>query len=244
MIKMETVDAAFSFKGGMLPMTVLELASADLDQIKSQLAGKVSQSPAFFQNTPVVISVEHVRSNDPLPLEGLCALCREYKLLPMAFRGGSDQVKQAVWAMGMAWFPPQPARPQPVETLTAPEPKPEARQVPEEVELSNGRIFRGTVRSGQQVSAPLGDLVVVGAVNAGAEVLAAGSIHVYGPLRGRALAGIHGHNNVGIFCHELHAELISIAGNYKRLEDIPPGLINQHVQVKLSDDQLEISPLS
>lgn len=243
MIKMETVNTAFAFKGGMLPMTVLELASVDMDQIRSQLAGKVSQSPAFFQNTPVVISLEQVTGAEHLPLDALCQLCREYKLLPMAFRGGNDQVKKAVWALDMAWFPTQPTRPQIVESQVAP-PSSAPRDVPEAVELSNGRIFRGTVRSGQQVSAPLGDLVVVGAVNAGAEVLAAGSIHVYGPLRGRALAGIHGHDNVGIFCHELHAELISIAGNYKRLEDIPSGLINQHVQVKLSDNQLNISPLS
>ena len=243
MIKMETVDAAFTFKGGMLPITVLELTSTDMAHVKSQLAGKVSQSPAFFQNTPVVISVEQISDAGQLSLDALCKLCRDYNLLPMAFRGGNDQMKKAAWALGMAWFPTQPARPQPVASRSAPA-APEQHDVPEEVELSNGRIFRGTVRSGQQVSAPLGDLVVVGAVNAGAEVLAAGSIHVYGPLRGRALAGIHGHDNVGIFCHELQAELISIAGNYKRLEDIPPGLINQHVQVKLSDDQLDISPLS
>lgn len=74
------------------------------------------------------------------------------------------------------------------------------------------------MRSGQQVSAAGSDLIVIGAVNAGAEVLAAGSIHVYGALRGRALAGIHGNTQAGIYCRELEAELLSVAGNYKRLE--------------------------
>jgi len=109
---------------------------------------------------------------------------------------------------------------------------------------AGGRIYRGTVRSGQQVTAPEGDLVVVGAVNAGAEVLAAGSVHVYGALRGRALAGIHGDVQAGIFCRELHAELLSVAGNYKRLEDIDPHLLGTAVQIRLSDDQLTIMPLA
>jgi len=90
------------------------------------------------------------------------------------------------------------------------------------------------------VTAPDGDLVVIGAVNAGAEVLAAGSVHVYGALRGRALAGIHGDARVGIFCRELRAELLSVAGNYKRLEDIDPQLLGTPVQVGLRDAQLEI----
>ena len=100
------------------------------------------------------------------------------------------------------------------------------------------------MRSGQQVTAPEGDLVVVGAVNAGAEVLAAGNVHVYGALRGRALAGIHGDVKAGIFCRELHAELLSLAGNYKRLEDIDPRLLGTTVQVQLFDGQLSIKPLS
>jgi septum site-determining protein MinC len=86
--------------------------------------------------------------------------------------------------------------------------------------------------------------VVVGSVNAGAEVLAAGSVHVYGALRGRALAGIHGDPLASIFCRELHAELLSVAGNYKRLEDIDPRLLGTAVQVRLEDDQLGIASLS
>ncbi len=112
-----------------------------------------------------------------------------------------------------------------------------------QAEAGAGRIYRGTVRSGQQVSAPEGDLVIIGAVNAGAEVLAAGSVHVYGALRGRALAGIHGDTRAGIFCRELRAELLSVAGNYKRLEDIDPQLLGTSVQVILSDAQLGITAL-
>ncbi|MDN3521280.1 septum site-determining protein MinC [Halomonas ramblicola] len=236
---------AFTFKGGMLPMTVMELTCADPEQIRDQLAGKLSQSPAFFQHTPVVLSVE--RLDEPhLALERICAVCRAHKLLPVAVRGGTDPVKQSAWALGLGWFPPQEAsRPRQLESVPSQE-----GDAPAEGDLesppgvaSGGRIYRGTVRSGQQVTAPDGDLVVVGAVNAGAEVLAAGSVHVYGALRGRALAGIHGDPQAGIFCRELHAELLSVAGNYKRLEDIDPRLLSTSVQVRLDGDQLGITSL-
>ncbi len=240
---------AFTFKGGMLPMMVMELTSADPEQIRDQLAGKLSQSPAFFQHTPVVLSVE--RLDEPhLALERICAVCRAHKLLPVAVRGGADPVKQSAWALGLGWFPPLDAgRPRSLESVA---PVEADATIEEEGPLlasppgggSSGRIFRGTVRSGQQVTAPEGDLVVVGAVNAGAEVLAAGSVHVYGALRGRALAGIHGDPLASIFCRELHAELLSVAGNYKRLEDVDSRLLGCAVQVRLDGDQLGITALS
>ncbi len=236
---------AFTFKGGMLPMTVMELTSADPERVRDQLAGKLSQSPAFFQHTPVVLSVEKL--DEPhLALERICAICRAHKLLPVAVRGGADPVKQSAWALGLGWFPPQEAgRPRPLESVAPAEAEaaPEAEADAPPGVSSGGRIYRGTVRSGQQVTSPEGDLVVVGAVNAGAEVLAAGSVHVYGALRGRALAGIHGDPLAGIFCRELHSELLSVAGNYKRLEDIDPCLLGTAVQVRLEGDQLGITSL-
>ncbi|TFH88287.1 septum site-determining protein MinC [Billgrantia azerbaijanica] len=244
-LNLDKASMAFTFKGGMLPMTVMELTSADPERIREQLAGKLSQSPAFFQHTPVVLSVE--RLDEPhLALERICAVCRAHKLLPVAVRGGQDPVKQSAWALGLGWFPPnEGGRARSLESVASDEPvsvAPAAPVAPEATAAvaSGSRIYRGTVRSGQQVTAPDGDLVVIGAVNAGAEVLAAGSVHVYGALRGRALAGIHGDAQVGIFCRELRAELLSVAGNYKRLEDIDPQLLGTPVQVGLRDAQLEI----
>ncbi|MGM8851502.1 septum site-determining protein MinC [Salinicola halophyticus] len=246
----DRADTAFTFKGGMLPMTVMELASGDPERIRAQLAGKVSQAPAFFQHTPVVLSVEQI--DEPhLALERICAVCRAHKLLPVAVRGGSDPVKQSAWALGLGWFPPQEIRPRAVEMRPAESRLVEASveaeadlPVPEAAAHAGGRIHRGTVRSGQQISASEGDLVVIGAVNPGAEVLAAGSVHVYGPLRGRALAGIHGDREAGIFCNDLNAELLSVAGTYKRLEDIDPKMLGCSVQVRLKEDQLRISALT
>nr|WP_163501072.1 septum site-determining protein MinC [Halomonas socia] len=240
-LNVDRASTAFTFKGGMLPMTVMELISADPERIREQLAGKLSQSPAFFQHTPVVLSVEKL--DEPhLALERICAVCRAHKLLPVAVRGGADPIKQSAWALGLGWFPPQEIKPRNLESVAVPAPETPAESVPQVA--GGGRIHRGTVRSGQQLTAPDGDLVVIGSVNAGAEVLAAGNVHVYGALRGRALAGIHGDALAGIFCRELHAELLSVAGNYKRLEDIDPRLLGSAVQVRLSDDQLAIAGLT
>lgn len=234
-------SAAFTFKGGMLPMTVLELASNDVDLIEQQLSGKISQAPAFFQQTPVVLGLDKWEEGT-LELERLCAMLRSHKLLPVAVRGGSDTIKQSAWALGMGWFPPNeartPAHAAPVEQVV----RSASREDQDDaVNHYGARVFRGTVRSGQQLSAPRGDLIVVGAVNAGAEILAAGSIHVYGALRGRALAGIHGDLDAAVFCQELRAELIAIAGNYKRLEDIDPEMLGKSVQAHMVEDQLDIS---
>ncbi|MFI0474286.1 septum site-determining protein MinC [Halomonas sp. HMF6819] len=242
----DSADNAFTFKGGMLPMTVMELSSADPEQIRRQLAGKLSQSPAFFQHTPVVLGVEKL--DEPhLALERICAVCRDHKLLPVAVRGGPEPVRQSAWALGLGWFAPvEEGRSRALESVERTDVAPSERvdETPHEAVAVTTRLFRGTVRSGQQVSAAEGDLVVIGAVNAGAEVLAAGSIHVYGALRGRALAGIHGNTHAGIYCRELEAELLSVAGNYKRLEDIDPKLLGLAAQVHFSEEQLEIKLLA
>jgi septum site-determining protein MinC len=100
------------------------------------------------------------------------------------------------------------------------------------------------VRSGQQVFAQGRDLTVCAMVGAGAEVIADGSIHIYGALRGRALAGANGNEAARIFCREFNAELVAVAGTYKVLEEIPPHLIGKAVQVRLEGGKLLIEELA
>lgn len=250
-LKASSPDTAFTFKGGMLPMTVMELNSSDPELIRQHLDSKQTQSPAFFQHTPLLLSVEKL-DVEHLSLERICAVCREHRLLPVAVRGGADPVRQSAWALGLGWFAPvdntrakhlsgiDPAVGEP--GIQTPDTDPHS-SAPLPKAPAGMKVHRGTVRSGQQVSAANGDLVIVGAVNAGAEILAAGSIHVYGALRGRALAGIHGNTDVRIFCTELHAELLSVTGDYKRLEDIEPSLLGSAVEVNLEQGQLDIKPL-
>lgn len=107
-----------------------------------------------------------------------------------------------------------------------------------------GQHIERQVRSGQQVYARDGDLVIHGSVSAGAEVIADGSIHVYGALRGRALAGASGHEQARVYCQDFHAELVSVAGHYKVLEELPKPLRGAATQVWLEDGQLRMDRLS
>ncbi len=102
------------------------------------------------------------------------------------------------------------------------------------------KIVKQTIRSGQQIYAPGGDLVIIGSVSTGAEILADGNIHVYGTLRGRALAGVQGNQAASIFCHSLQAELISIAGIYLLSEDIQEDKIGASVQIYMKDEKIQI----
>jgi septum site-determining protein MinC len=109
---------------------------------------------------------------------------------------------------------------------------------------ATGLLHQAPVRSGQQLYAQARDLTVCATVGAGAEVIADGSVHVYGALRGRALAGAQGDTSTRIFCREFHAELVAIAGHYKVLEEIPKELRGKAVQVWLEDDKLRLAELA
>ena len=105
------------------------------------------------------------------------------------------------------------------------------------------QLMRRPVRSGQQVYARETDLIVMGQVGPGAEVIADNHIHVYGPLRGRALCGVSGNTEARIFCQSLEAELVSVAGNYRVLESIPEDLRGKPAQIWLDQERLNIEPL-
>ena len=109
---------------------------------------------------------------------------------------------------------------------------------------ARSRIFSHPIRSGQQVYAPDGDLIILGTVSAGAEVIADGNIHIYGALRGRALAGVKGDIEPRIFCQSLEAELVSIAGRYRISEQIDPADRGKAMQIHLVEDRLIIEHLT
>ncbi len=107
------------------------------------------------------------------------------------------------------------------------------------------KLITSPIRSGMQVYAKEADLIVTAPVSAGAELLADGHIHVYGPLRGRALAGVQGNQDARIFCRALEAELISIAGYYLTKEDIePPTVSHGMIQIYLDNEQVRIETIS
>jgi septum site-determining protein MinC len=161
-------------------------------------------------------------------------------------RGGNENHRRMARGASLALIPGTSARDKDhasEPTAQAPAPEPAAESIPATAVMVPARIITQPVRSGQQVCAAEGDLVILAPVQPGAEVMAAGNIHVYGPLRGRALAGVNGDENARIFCQSLEAELVSIAGHYKISEDLQGSGWKSAVQLQLRDDLMVVTPL-
>lgn len=238
--------ASFVLKGGLFPLTLLEISRYDRADFEKDLQSKVAEAPAFFKQAPVVLSFDTFQEEAAaVPLAELQALCRDYGLIPVALRS-ADEALQAqarsgglpLMAAGRGKTSPNPPSAQ------AAEQEPEAAAEEETHPHSPSRLVTTPVRSGQQVYAPGGDLIVLSSVSAGAEILADGNIHIYGAMRGRALAGVLGDTTARIFCQSLEAELISIAGSFKLDEDLRGEHWKKPVQVHLDGESLIISPLS
>ena len=231
------ITPPFELKGSLFTLTVLHLFRLDLAAIERHLAEKVKQAPSFFNNTPVVIDLEGLAEPpsglDGVDFKGLYELLRRHGMAPMGIRHGSPELQAVAYQAGLPVLPDN--RSAGVAKKTErPEPAP-----------ARSRIVNHPVRSGQQIYAPDGDLIVLGAVSAGAEVIADGNIHVYGALRGRALAGVKGDIESWIFCQSLEAELISIAGRYRISEQITLDPVDRGkpMQIHLADDRLVIDHL-
>ncbi len=236
-------DPVFQLKGSMLAITIMELVHDDLERLDRQLTDKVAQAPAFFQNTPLVLALDKLpESQAPLDLAALMAVCRRHGLRTLAIRASHAGLVAAADALDLPVLPPSGARERPLEPGGA-ERKREPEK-PAQPEARPTRVITTPVRGGQQVYAPGGDLLVLAPVSAGAELLADGNIHVYAPLRGRALAGVKGNVAARIFCQQLAAELVSVAGQYKVADDLRRDpLWGQAAQINLSGDVLNITRL-
>jgi len=233
-------DPVFQLKGSMLAITVLELARNDLDALDRQLAAKVALAPNFFNNAPLVLALDKLPAGQgAIDLPGLMRVCRSHGLRTLAIRASRIEDIAAAIAIELPVLPPSGARERPLDPLAG-----EVKKKPEkppEPTVKPTKIITSPVRGGQQIYAQGGDLVVISSVSPGAELLADGNIHVYGPMRRRALAGIKGDTKARIFCQQLTAELVSIAGQYKVSEDLRRDpLWGAAVQVSLSGDVLNI----
>ena len=233
-------DPVFQLKGSMLAITVLELARNDLEGLDRQLAAKVAQAPNFFSNAPLVLALDKLPANGgAVDLPGLMRVCRQHGLRTLAIRASRIEDIAAAIAVDLPVLPPSGARERALdlnEGVVAKKP-----EKPAEPSIKPTKIITSPVRGGQQIYAQGSDRVVISSVSPGAELLADGNIHVYGPMRGRVLAGVKGDTKARIFCQQMSAELISIAGHYKVSEDLRRDpLWGSGVQVSLSGDVLNI----
>ena len=230
---------AFQLKGSMLAITVLELASNDIERLDEQLAAKVEQAPDFFNNTPLVLALDKLpEAARQIDIKALVALCSKHRLRTLALRASEPAHIEAAAALDLPVLPPSGARERQVDLAS------KAPAKPAEPVYRPTRVVTTPIRGGQQIYAQGGDLIVLAPVSPGAELLADGNIHVYGPLRGRALAGIKGDTSARIFCQQLAAEMVSIAGQYKVAEDLRRDpLWAEAVRISLSGDLLNITRL-
>ncbi len=226
-------QAAFQFKGGALTVTTLELFTADVLMIADELNQQTRRAPAFFSQTPVVLAFDKLDQDESVALDLIVATCKQAGLVPIAVRCAQDAIKQSARALGLGWFPPQSER--------------RLREISEKVEQQviaarkPPRIVRNTVRSGQQLYAKDTDLVVLGSVNEGAEVIADGNVHVWGALRGRSIAGAQGDQSTRIFCQQFKAELVSIGGIFQTFESYDwPEAVERPIEIYLDDERLII----
>jgi septum site-determining protein MinC len=243
--------ATFEIKSANLPLVALLLKSADLTRLGDELAQRFGDMPDFFDHDPLVIDLFPLQLAEPgatLDFTALLPLLREYRLNPLAVRGGDEaQMAQAV-AAGLTPANDatvQRAAPAPEISAVAAEPVVETVQLP----APGALVIDKPLRSGQQVYARGRDLVVMAMVNPGAEVIADGHIHVYAPLRGKAIAGARGNADARIFALSMAPELISIAGIYRTSEvDLPESIQGKAAQVRLvpgpDGDKLTIEPIS
>lgn len=227
------------FKSSTFSVPVLVLISNDMVAIEQQLQEKIHLAPEFFKNSPLLFDFLELNKNDlKIDVAELTQLIRKLGLLPIGIRGGTTQQNQHALKLGIPVHSGNN-----ITAATVPKKQQALEVEPEELTVSaTTTMITLPVRSGQRIYAQ-GDLIILAQVSAGAEILAEGNIHVYGSLRGRALAGVQGNTEARIFCSDLQAELISIAGNYKISEDLDGTVLHQPVQIYLQNHTLVIKDI-
>lgn len=256
-----TIDAALSknqktaleFKSSAFNIPALILHSNKIADIKQQLQEKISQAPDFFKNSPLLIDLHELTNQQAdIDIRNLVKTLRSLHFLPIAISGATDKQNVLAINLGIAIQSVHTfnnhAHDKPLSATATVVSEPEKSE-PEAVEMIEAdppavenKVITQPVRSGQRIYAK-GDLTVLAAVNPGAELMAEGNIHVYAPMRGRALAGVQGNTTSCIFCSDLQAELISIAGIYRLSEDLDKNLGHTLVQVYLHDQALLVKKL-
>lgn len=229
----------FQIRGSLQTLLSLKILRPDDPAFFTGLVEKVAHAPDFFRNAPIVIDGGAVKAKSPECLAEIVERLREHRVVPVGLQNGSPAWNEAAIDLGLAIFGAGGAgSDEPLAGGRAGKiAKPAAAGRPA------GKVIREPVRGGQQIVAHDGDLVVMAPVSAGAEVAAAGHIHVYAPLRGRAFAGMNGDEQALIFCEQLHAELLSIAGIHQVSEEIDAQLLGKRIRASLVGERLKVDAL-
>ena len=231
----------FQMRGGIQTILSLRLLAPRDPDFFPLLLDKIAHSPDFFREAPVVLDLAVIAQEAPTGLEEFVTQLRQHRLLPVGVQHGSPAWNEAAMALNLAVFGDGGTAEPPAQRPT----RQARRETAAPVTARHGPAVTVAepIRGGQQVHSPDGDLVVTAMVGNGAEIAAAGHIHVYGTLRGRAFAGIGGDEQAMIFCDQLDAELLSIAGVHLVNEEIDQAMIGRRVRVRLERDRLVLQAL-
>lgn len=231
-----TTRPAIRFRGRSFMALVLAPEPPITDWL-AELDAQIQRSPSFFQGRPVVVDLSAL----PMRKQDLAALIEDLQQRDIRLIGieGADPS----WLGSEAWgLPPLMTGSRPAGLIEVPDGA-QAAAPSAEAKPAASLLLDRPVRSGQSVIFPEGDVTVVGSVASGAEIIAGGSIHIYGTLRGRAIAGSTGNGRARIFCRKLEAELLAIDGLYKTADDMEPKLRGKAVQAWLDGDAMVLAVL-
>lgn len=257
-VKMDTTEAC-DLRFGQVGIACVRVRRVDAAALCEELERRVRSAPQLFSRAAVVLDLSHLMDlPDDGTVDALLEAVRSAGMLPVGLAYGTSATEALAQRMGLpliakfraAYEPADGGSIAPPAPTPAAAPAPRAEPVREPIHAAppagpslGAQHHDGTVRSGQQVYARERDLVLTGAIANGAEVIADGSIHVYGSLRGRAMAGAQGDEKARIFVSDFRAELVAIAGHYRVFEQIPKDLEGQAVQCWLDGEKLMIARL-
>lgn len=243
---MPASSTTFEIKGASVPLLTLHLRSSNLDAVAAEMRAQYGEDGGFFDHDLLLIDLSEIILSESASIDfsRLCTLLRQHGLIAVAARGGTSELMDAAAFAGLPAAPQEITRTPRAEEVATP-----VRQQQNTLEpplaLADGTPSAGAMfitmplRSGQQAYARGRDLVITAMVNAGAEVIADGHIHVYAPLRGRAIAGACGWKHARIFAQEMRPELVSIAGVWRTCEDpLPKNILGKPAALRLDSDAM------
>jgi len=231
-------ESAIDIRFGQVGLVQVRIRTTDPGAILDELTGRIATAPRFFERTAVCLDLSALeKSPDVAEVRGVIDAVRRAGMLSIGLTTGSLGVEALSGALQLPVLSHFRAQNQSVSQTQH---VPVVQEAPQPAESAGlpALLHQQTVRSGQRVYARNRDLVVTATVSAGAEVIADGCVHIYGPLRGRAMAGAREDTTARVFCQEFHAELVSIAGVFRVFETIPPEFAGKPVQAWLDGEKL------
>jgi septum site-determining protein MinC len=228
----------FQIRGHLQTLIALRLIEPGDERFFLVLQKALARSPEFFRHAPVVVDAGPVAGQPPPNLAEFARRLRQQQLVPVGLQNADETWSEMAVKAGLALFPAG----RPVEL--APRGLRPTGSSADQVPRRNATVvLHEPVRAGQQIYAEYSDLIALAPISPGAEVLADGHIHIYSNLRGRAHAGARGDRTARIFCHNLQAQLVSVAGVWVVNEDIDPRFLRQRVQIFWQDGAIVMEPL-